>query len=185
MTKKANFISLFNKHVKNPNQQCKVSDYKHLKFFYDIINPSEVNINLNINNNNNINNVNNNRYENEMKVIILDDAIEIFVYDTANRQLNVNFQNLKNSLQDNSNNEEIERKLYDQLIFRLEKKTNFLTLKNSNSFKKPLFNLVKSHLNSDFKETNEDALLLKILANKLQTKPKTVEIVSENTKDEN
>jgi hypothetical protein len=184
-SKKANFISLFNKHVKNPNQQCKVSDYKHLKFFYDIINPSEVNINLNINNNNNINNVNNNRYENEMKVIILDDAIEIFVYDTANRQLNVNFQNLKNSLQDNSNNEEIERKLYDQLIFRLEKKTNFLTLKNSNSFKKPLFNLVKSHLNSDFKETNEDALLLKILANKLQTKPKTVEIVSENTKDEN
>ena len=98
-------LSLFNS--KKQKQICKLSEYKRLKFFYDIINPIKVT-------------------DNDMKVFILDEAIDLIVNNKGERELSINIEALKSNI---NNDEEIERKCYDQLIARFEKSTNFLQLK--------------------------------------------------------
>lgn len=143
-------LSLFNS--KKQKQICKLSEYKRLKFFYDIINPIKVT-------------------DKDMKVFILDEAIDLIVNNKGERELSINIEALKSNI---NNDEEIERKCYDQLIARFEKSTNFLQLKNPNIYKNALFNLVKIKLDDSLKQMSGDIVVLKILANQLDIESKTV-----------
>lgn len=147
-SEKKSFFNIINKNIKN-SLTCQISDYHRLKYFYDYLNPKS---------DNSIN----------MKVFIVDEAIELLVHNNKEREININIDYLKSIL---SNHDELERKIYDQIVLRLEKKTNFLDLKNNNSFKNALFNFVKFRLNLTSK--NEDIILLKTLANELEIRSKT------------